>query len=126
MKKIIQFLFITLLLSGLVSNDKYDPIEKTLNLENAEDLIKRLNDPLTMTVNDYNRVYTKDQASSILRKFFATNPVTEYKVEAKGNNESNSYFNITYVSGRNTFKLYILFRVENGKSTIREVKISKQ
>lgn len=105
--------------------DKYDTIEKILEVENSEAFIRRLNDPVLLTVNEVNNTYTKAQASQILKKFFKTYPISEYKIEAKGNSEDNTYYNILYISGTKNFKMYLLFKNENGRSTIREVKISK-
>lgn len=124
-----KYLFLLMLIPhffvGNAFMDKYDPIERILETENAEFIIRRLHNPVEISNNNINNTYTKDQGSQILRKFFLQNPITELKIEARGSNEENSYYNILYKSTGKTFKMFLLFKLEKGISTIREVKISE-
>ena len=68
-------------------------------------------------------VYSSKQAALVLQRFFARNPVKDFKYNHNGSTLDNSkYYSIgTYTSGTSSYRVFISYKIVDGKYLIDKI-----
>ena len=65
--------------------------------------------------------YSKSQAELVLRDFFSSNPVKNFEVIHKGENDGSQYCIGTLVTKTGSFRTTIFMKLKGGKQVLQEI-----
>lgn len=129
MKKTIFLTILFLIQLSLFSQDKGD-IPSGINLAlkegNAKDLSNYMNNNVEMVIIDKEGIYNKVQAEMILKDFFAKNPPRKFSLLHQGGKADSKYGIGNLITSDNTYRVYFLLKITNGKSLIHQFRIEKE
>ena len=129
MKKAIFLIILFLIQLSSFSQDKGD-IPSGINLAlkegNAKDLSNYMNNNVEMVIIDKEGIYNKVQAEMILKDFFAKNPPRKFSLLHQGGKADSKYGIGNLITSDNTYRVYFLLKMTNGKSLIHQFRIEKE
>tara|TARA_R110001592_G_scaffold6096_1_gene33092 strand:- start:987 stop:1370 length:384 start_codon:yes stop_codon:yes gene_type:complete len=99
-------------------------IVNALKTGNATELSKFMEASIDLSIPENEGVFSKTQSTIILKTFFFKNKPSDFKVLNSGDAKNNTHYaigNLETVKGQ--FRVYILYKEINGKSTIVELRI---
>lgn len=100
-----------LFLSGSVTDVPYSSVESAFKTGDAKDLVALSKDKILINVLGNEGVYSKSQATLVLKGFFTKHPVKSFSYVHKGKGSSEGSFAIgEYVSGSQKFRVTIHFK----------------
>lgn len=106
MKHIISILFLFALSFGYGQKDNYDRLSGAFSKGNTTLILKECGEKILMTVHDKEAVYSKQQASMILKKFFLENPPKSFKYSYRGPIKNGAAFGVgEYLTEKATFRI---------------------
>lgn len=129
MKKAIFLIILFLIQLSSFSQDKGD-IPSGINLAlkegNAKELSNYMNNNVEMVIIDKEGIYNKVQAEMILKDFFAKNPPRKFSLLHQGGKADSKYGIGNLITSDNTYRVYFLLKITNGKSLIHQFRIEKE
>ena len=129
MKKTIFLIILCLIQLFSFSQDKGD-IPSGINLAlkegNAKELSNYMNNNVEMVIIDKEGIYNKVQAEMILKDFFAKNPPRKFSLLHQGGKADSKYGIGNLITSDNTYRVYFLLKMTNGKSLIHQFRIEKE
>ncbi len=126
-------LIFVLLLSPLFvfanqGNPGLEAISAALNTGDIETLSKYFADNVEISIQDKEQIYSKAEATKVLRSFFDTNKTKSFNQVHKGTSRENSdqycIGNLSAVTG--TFRVYLYLKVDGASISIQEIRLDKQ
>ena len=91
---------------------------------NSTEIAKHFGSSVDLSIPKNEGVYSSIQAKLILKTFFLKNKPSDFKIVHNGDSKNNSHFSIgNLITLKGTFRTYILYKIENKKITILELKI---
>ena len=129
MKKTIFLIILFLIQLSSFSQDKGD-IPSGINLAlkegNAKELSNYMNNNVEMVIIDKEGIYNKVQAEMILKDFFAKNPPRKFSLLHQGGKADSKYGIGNLITSDNTYRVYFLLKMTNGKFLIHQFRIEKE
>lgn|SRR5690554_328455 len=118
------FILLTLILTFSVLNAQDQLIAKAFNSLDHTSITQYFDANLEIVTADANGMYSKQQATQIMKSFFAANAPSNYTQKHKGGSASRSYFEIgELVCGERKFRTYLLYNLVQEKPQIIELRI---
>ncbi len=109
---------------------KADPVESAVSLikqSNLKELIKTFAPNTELTILTEEGVYSREQAETILNKFFAKNPVVSIKIIHRVDSNPDLRFAVCTLTTKNgNFRTSISFRSSAGGYQISELRIEEE
>ena len=118
------FLFIGLTASKLPISEELSTAFKT---GNAEKISTHFTDPIDMSIPDNEGVFSKTQATQILKTFFSKNKPSGFKVVHNGDSKNSSHYSIgSLTTSSGSYRVYILYEKVTSTNTILELRIESE
>ena len=104
----------------------FKSVESAFKSGNAKDLVSIGKEKILINVDGTEGVYSKSQATLVLKKFFTKYPVKSFSYIHKGGGSSEGSFAIgTYTSGSSEFRVTVHFKKIKGNFKIESLAIEK-
>ena len=104
----------------------FKSVESAFKSGNAKDLVSIGKEKILINVDGTEGVYSKSQATLVLKKFFTKYPVKSFSYIHKGKGSSEGSFAIgTYTSGSSEFRVTVHFKKIKGNFKIESLAIEK-
>lgn len=114
------------MLAGNALDVPYSSVESAFESNNAESLVELGKDKILINVLGDEGVYSKSQATLVLKKFFTNNPAKSFSYVHKGSGSSDGTFAIgKFISGTQEFRVTIHFKKINNDFKIESLAIEK-
>lgn len=127
MAKILFSLLIALFSFSGVQNPALPEVPEkiiiALKSGNATELAKYFNSNIEIAILDNEDVYSSSQAEQILKKFFAKNKPSDFKVVHEGGKEGAKYVIGSLDTNTGTYRVYLLLKEKEGKVSIHTLRI---
>jgi hypothetical protein len=104
-------------------NEVPKEIISALQKGKADSINLFLNTNVELIISNRNDVFSKPQASVIIKDFFKKNKVQSFKVLHKGNKESANFIIGTMKTNTNNYRVYLLTRIQKDKTIIQQLRI---
>lgn len=115
------FIFITFHLFAFSLNTT---IINALKTGNATELSKFMDNSIDLSIPENEGMYSKTQGTIILKTFFFKNKPSDFKVLNSGDAKNNTHYAIgTLDTVNGQYRVYILYKEINSRSTIVELRI---
>ena len=124
MKKYLLFLCLCIVLSSFITIS-FTQIASALKSGDASQVSKYLDNTVEITLRESTKSYSKNQAELVLRQFFNSNPVKDFKVIHESENEGSQYCigNLTTANG--VFRTTIYMKQKGDKQLVQEMRFEK-
>jgi hypothetical protein len=104
----------------------YGSVESAFKSGNSKGLVSLGKEKVLMNIDGSEGVYSKSQATLVLKKFFTKYPAKSFKYIHKGKGSSEGSFAIgNYVSGSSEFRVTIHFKKIGSSFKIESLSIEK-
>ena len=104
----------------------FKSVESAFKSGNAKDLVSIGKEKILINVDGIEGVYSKSQATLVLKKFFTKYPAKSFSYIHKGKGSSEGSFAIgTYTSGSSEFRVTVHFKKIKGNFKIESLTIEK-
>ena len=104
----------------------FKSVESAFKSGNAKDLVSIGKEKILINVDGIEGVYSKSQATLVLKKFFTKYPAKSFSYIHKGKGSSEGSFAIgTYTSGRSEYRVTVHFKKIKGNFKIESLAIEK-
>ena len=105
---------------------RFGSVESAFKSGNAKDLVSIGKEKILINVDGTEGVYSKSQATLVLKKFFTKYPAKSFSYIHKGKGSSEGSFAIgTYTSGSSEFRVTVHFKKIKGNFKIESLAIEK-
>jgi hypothetical protein len=102
----------------------YGTVQSAFKSGNAEAIAGMCKDKCLIAILDDEGVYSKPQATQVLKNFFSKHPSSAFNFIHKGSGSSEGAFGIgTYKSGGNEFRVTVHFKKIGGSFKIESISI---
>jgi hypothetical protein len=102
----------TLMLVTSSSEAPYASIQKAFSANDAKGVVVHGKDKFMISINGKEEVYSKSQATLVLKKFFTEHPCSKFSYLHKGKGSNEGAFAIgNYVSKGTTFRVTVHFKM---------------
>jgi hypothetical protein len=115
-----------IMLSSSAMDVPFGSVESAFKSGNAKGLVSMGKEKILIKLDGAEGVYSKSQATLVLKKFFTKYPAKSFSYLHKGKGSSEGSFAIgTYTSGSSEFRVTVHFKKINGKFKIESLAIEK-
>ncbi len=127
MKKFLMSAVGMLVLNVMVAQtNEVNKITTSLNSGNATGVSELFLSSIDLSVDGNDDVYSKAQASQILRSFFERNPVLKFSINHEGTSRTADIYKIGTLSTKTgSYRVTFFLKNEAGKYLIKELRIEK-
>ncbi len=127
MKKLLfSVLVILTTVTVCAQNNEVTRISTALSSGNAGGISDLLLNNVDLTVEGNDDIYSKAQASQILRSFFERNTVTRFTINHEGTSRTNDIYKIgTLTTKTGNYRVTFFLKNEGGRYLIKELRIEK-
>ena len=103
----------------------FTQIANALKSGDASQVSKYLDNTVEITLPESTKSYSKNQAQLVLRQFFNSNPVKDFKVIHESENEGSQYCigNLTTANG--VYRTTIYMKQKGDKQLVQEMRFEK-
>lgn len=121
---ILSFMMVTF---GSPADVPYAEIESAFMKKNADAIAKMGNDKLLISVLGKESIYSNQQATHVLKDFFARHPVTDFKFTFKGRESQDGSFAIaSYQTKSEAFRFTFHFKKNDSAFRIIRMNIETE
>ena len=107
--------------------DIISDVKGALKIGASKELSRFLNQNIDLTINGKMDTYSKTQAEYVLKDFFKTNPPSSFIIVHQGASKGGSpYATGQYMSGSNTFLVWVRIKKVSDKYLIHEMSFIKE
>ena len=92
---------------------------------NASEIAKFFDNTVEVNMPDKTNSYSKSQAELVLKDFFSSNPVKNFDVIHKGENDGSQYCIGTLVTKTGSFRTTIFMKLKGGKQLLQGITFEK-
>lgn len=118
------FLFIGLTASRFPISDDLTVAFKSGNVDK---IATHFTDPIDLSIPNNEGVFSKTQATQILKTFFTKNKPSNFKVVHNGDSKNNAHYSIGNLTTSNgAYRIYILYREVKSINIILELRIETE
>lgn len=127
MKKVLVSAVGLLLVNILFAQvNEVNKITASLNGGNAQGVSELFLNSVDLSVDGNDDVYSKAQASQILRSFFERNPALKFAVNHEGTSRTNDIYRIgTLITKNGSYRVTFFLKSEGGRYLIKELRVEK-
>ncbi|MCF6361516.1 MAG: DUF4783 domain-containing protein [Cyclobacteriaceae bacterium] len=129
-KKSQIFLLSLLILSSInvfAQNETVGQVKRVLEVGNANELSKFLNDKVDLNINGKEGSYSHSQAEGVLKNYFKENPPKSFQINHEGSSENGLIYAIgEYVTIDSNFRVWIRLKKVNDQFKIHEMSFVKE
>ncbi len=123
---ILSALLIMSYLTSAAQQAEVSKISAALNTGNSQQISDLLLANVDLSVAGNDDVYSKAQATQILRSFFEKNPAQRFSIEHEGTSKSNDIYKIgSLLTKTGTYRVTFFLKNEGGRFLIKELRIEK-
>ncbi len=131
MKKKLFILFLPLLwcfpMFVMAQGDIINEVKESIKAGSSKELSNYLNSSVDVTMNGDMGTYSKTQAEFILRDFFKENPPSSFTIVHQGASKGGLPYAIgQYLSGSNTFRVWMRIKNEGNRYLIHEISFIRE
>ncbi len=131
MKKKLFILFLPLLwcfpMFVMAQGDIINEVKESIKAGSSKELSNYLNSSVDVTMNGDMGTYSKTQAEFILRDFFKENPPSSFTIVHQGASKGGLPYAIgQYLSGSNTFRVWMRIKNEGNRNLIHEISFIRE
>jgi len=102
-------------------------VVSSFKLNHLQDISRYMDDYISVTLNNNQSLYSKNQAEIIIKDFFDKNAASEFSVINDGSEEKNTKFALlSFESNREKYSLYILLKEKDNSYIIQEIRINPE
>ncbi len=102
-------------------------ISQAIKASDAQALSYYFYTNIDLSLPNANGVFSKDQSTQLLKKFFSTNQVSSFKVKHNGSSRKGTFFTIGDIETQNgKFSIYYLMRQKEDKYLIHQFQIQTE
>ncbi len=103
----------------------FDKIGQAIEKGNATALSAYFDKNVELTLPENEGIFSKTQASQLMKDFFARNKPVEFKLMHKGGSEKSAMYGIGELrSEKGKFRVYIFLKKSEGAFKIQQLKVS--
>jgi hypothetical protein len=114
-------------MSSMAQGDIINEVKESIKAGSSKELSKYLNSSVDVTMNGDMATYSKTQAEFILRDFFKENPPSSFTIVHQGASKGGLPYAIgQYLSGNNTFRVWMRIKNEGSKYLIHEISFIRE
>ncbi len=127
-RHIILLLAFTLLgFQGFGQSEIIEDVKNAIKSGSSKELSKFLNANVDVTMEDDMESYSKTQAEFVLKDFFKNNPPSSFTIVHQGASKGGLPYAIgKYVSGSNTYRVWMRIKQTESKYLIHEISFIKE
>jgi hypothetical protein len=127
-KTIVFALFLTLLsASQAQTNASFpDAVVRATKSGDSKALSAYFNDKIELIIPEKSGIFSKAQAEQVIRNFFMSYPVQDFKIIHQGVRDNSSFAIGKYVSKQGSFRFTYLLKDTDGSAQIHQLRIEKQ
>ncbi|MAY82791.1 MAG: hypothetical protein CMP59_01525 [Flavobacteriales bacterium] len=93
----------------------------------AKGIAAFFNNSVEMNLPDHNGIYQKEQATMLLKNFFAANPPVSFEVKHEGGSKRKSSFQIGKLKCKKAeYRTYLIYNSVDGTIQIIELRIEEE
>ncbi len=124
-------LIFTLMAVSLSVNSKTDgdiPVNifKSIETGDVEALSNYFSESIELILADKEGIYSKRQATQILKQFFNNNRPEKFNVLHQGGSENAKYAIGTLNTTQGKYRIHFLVKIENNKAQIHQIRIQEE
>lgn len=128
MRYILLLLVFTLVrIDGFGQSEIIEDVKTAIKTGSSKELSKFLNANVDVTMEDDMKSYSKTQAEFVLKDFFKNNPPSSFTIVHQGASKGGLPYAIgQYVSGSNTYRVWMRIKQTESKYLIHEISFIKE
>jgi Domain of unknown function (DUF4783) len=126
MKHIFILSAITILISSFTLILSIDEVVTAMKNGDAAAVARHFDNTVEITMPDKSNNYSRSQAEMVLRDFFSTNGVKDFKIIHKGENGGSQYCIGTLVTKNGSFRTTVFMKQKNDKQLLQEVRFENR
>lgn len=108
-------------------NETVEQVKLVLEVGNANELSKFLNDKVDLNIDGKEGTYSHSQAEGVLKNYFKENPPKSFKINHEGESENGLVYAIgEYQTVDSSFRVWIRLKKVNEKFRIHEMSFVKE
>lgn len=107
-------------------SDLPEPIIAAIKNGNATELTKYFNANVDLTIIEKQDIYSKSQAESLLKDFFAKNVPSNFRVIHQGGKEDAKYYVGKLTTSTGSYRISILIKGQGKTALIHQFRIEKE
>ena len=108
-------------------NETIGQVKLVLEVGNASELSKFLNDKVDLNIDGKEGTYSHSQAEGVLKNYFKENPPTSFQINHEGSSENGLIYAIgEYSTTSSSFRVWIRLKEVNSQFKIHEMSFVKE
>jgi hypothetical protein len=125
MKKSI-LIFAAVVLAAFIQQSIIDEMVGAFKTGNSSKLALYFDNVVAVTLPDKSDSYSKTQAETIIRDFFANNPVKGFDVMHKGDNNGSQFFIGTLQTKNGSYRTTVFLKQKGERQFLQEIKLESK
>ena len=119
--------FLLSVFNARAQNQTIQQVKLVLEVGNANELSKFLNDKVDLNINGKEGTYSHSQAEGVLKNYFKENPPKSFQINHEGASENGLIYAIgDYQSADSSFRVWIRLKKVNDQFRIHEMSFVKE
>ncbi len=125
MKNLIFLILFTIV--GTAANAQFDGISDAISSQNVTELSNFFGDQVEITTPNQDDVFSKSEATNIMKSFFATYKVTSFTLQHQGSSKgkSSEYAIGDMIASGKKFRVFIYVSEKSGKTIIEQIQFEQ-
>jgi len=120
-KFILGVLFTAISLSAYAGGTLAD-ISLAIQAGNAKELVKYFDASVGITINESEKVYSKNQSLQVINNFFTKNQPNSFSIIHQGSSGQGEYAIGTLVTSGGTYRTYLYMKDKGGSTLLQEIR----
>lgn len=130
MKRYLQFLFLTILLSAFRLTDTLDDVGIAIQSNNLKQLTALMDNSVDLSLPEIatEDIYPKARAENLLKDFFLKNPVKSFSLVHRGSSKEGGKYAVGNYSSSNgnSFRVNLVLKNSAGQFLLSQLHFEKQ
>ena len=121
------FILMTLVSQAQLSHSPVNEVLNAIRINRVQEVSRYMDNFISITLNNSQSLYSKNQAEIIIKDFFDKNPASDFSMADEGSADKNSKFAIAnFNASGEKFSLYILFKQKDNTFLVQEIRINRE
>ncbi|MFK7949553.1 MAG: DUF4783 domain-containing protein [Saprospiraceae bacterium] len=125
MKNLVLLFLFTII--GTVANAQFSGISSAISNQNASELSKFFDTQVEITTPDKDDIFSKAEATDVMKSFFTNYKVTSFKLQHQGSSKgkSSEYAIGDMVASGKKFRVFIYISEKSGSTLIEQIQFEQ-
>ena len=124
---ILVALFVLFAITSNAQNKTVEQVKLVLEIGNANELSKFLNDKVDLNIDGNEGTYSRSQAEGVLKNYFKENPPESFQINHEGASQNGLIYAIgEYKTADSSFMVWIRLKKVNDQFKIHEMSFVKE